>query len=120
EEGGDNAAAAATLSPEDSYSPNKSVRVAELDLALDLSIGRNHSKVRSFFSSLASSSSSLTRTLYSSSCGLEPGNPLSVRNGFTIIKASLFHFIWEEVSISEVIAISLSCGEVIAISLYRV
>ncbi|CAN6982207.1 unnamed protein product [Brassica oleracea var. botrytis] len=46
EEGGDNAAAAATLSPEDSYSPNKSVRVAELDLALDLSIGRNHSKVR--------------------------------------------------------------------------
>ncbi|CAF1704179.1 unnamed protein product [Brassica napus] len=44
EEGGDNAAAAATLSPEDSYSPNKSVRVAELDLALDLSIGRNHSK----------------------------------------------------------------------------
>lgn len=44
EEGDDNAAAAA-LSSEDSYSPNKSVRVAELDLALGLSIGRNHSKV---------------------------------------------------------------------------
>ncbi|KAL0749233.1 hypothetical protein Bca101_031236 [Brassica carinata] len=43
EEGDDNAAAAA-LSSEDSYSPNKSVRVAELDLALGLSIGRNHSK----------------------------------------------------------------------------
>ena len=63
EEGDDNAAGTA-LSSEDSYSPNKSVRVAELDLALGLSIGRNHSKVRSFFSSLASSSSSLTRTLY--------------------------------------------------------
>ena len=48
EEGDDNAAAAA-LSSEDSYSPNKSVRVAELDLALDLSIGRNHSKVQFFF-----------------------------------------------------------------------
>ncbi|KAH0855360.1 hypothetical protein HID58_007885 [Brassica napus] len=46
EEGDDNAAAAA-LSSEDFYSPNKSVRVAELDLALDLSIGRNHSKVHS-------------------------------------------------------------------------
>ncbi|KAF2571698.1 hypothetical protein F2Q70_00003440 [Brassica cretica] len=56
EEGDDNATAAA-LSSEGSYSPNKSVRVAELDLALGLSI---------------------------------------------------------------VIDISLSCGEVIAISLYRV
>ncbi|KAL0682994.1 hypothetical protein Bca4012_049842 [Brassica carinata] len=43
EEGDDNTAAAA-LSSEDSYSPDKSVRVAELDLALGLSIGRNHSK----------------------------------------------------------------------------
>ena len=48
EEGDDNTAAAA-LSSEDSYSPDKSVRVAELDLALGLSIGRNHSKVRSLF-----------------------------------------------------------------------
>ncbi|CAH8390483.1 unnamed protein product [Eruca vesicaria subsp. sativa] len=65
EERDDNPAAA--LSSEDSSSPEETVRGAELDLALGLSIGLNsrrnhhHSKVRSFSSSLASSSSSLTR-----------------------------------------------------------
>ncbi|KAL0787743.1 hypothetical protein Bca101_003989 [Brassica carinata] len=91
EEGGDNAAAAATLSPEDSYSPNKSVRVAELDLAQRF--------VESNVIFLACFLQVISGINKSSSCGLEPGNPLSVRNGFTIIKASLFHFIWEEVSI---------------------
>ncbi|KAF8111704.1 hypothetical protein N665_0073s0061 [Sinapis alba] len=66
EEGDDNAAAAA-LSSEDSSCPEDLVTGGtELDLALGLSIGLNsrgnHSKVRSFSSSLASSSSSsLTR-----------------------------------------------------------
>ncbi|KAJ0245144.1 Auxin-responsive protein IAA10 [Hirschfeldia incana] len=61
EEGGDNAAAAA-LSSEDSSSPDGTVAGTELDLALCLSVGRNHlPKVRSFSSSFASSSSSLTR-----------------------------------------------------------
>ncbi|CAG7909031.1 hypothetical protein BRARA_J00231 [Brassica rapa] len=66
EEGEDDNAAAVALSSEDSCSPDETVAGTEIDLALGLSIGlnrsRNHSsKVRYFSSSLASSSSSLTR-----------------------------------------------------------
>lgn len=60
EEGDGNAAAA--ISSEDSSSPDETVAGTELDLALGLSVGRNHSKVRSFSSSLASSSSSSSLT----------------------------------------------------------